>query len=155
MARMDPTDLILGYVDVGVIGLKGFFAQGTVVCLGTFSLWPFLFNIFVRSLGTGRNGVLSFGPLVASDITLVSKQSVCKDIFIHSFILLLLLLLLIPCLPRAAPYPNVQRYVLATRKLPVARQFCVWRPANSQRLFTTTVGILAQLHGAAVHGDLC
>ena len=80
---MDPTDLFLGYVDVGLIGLKGFFAPGTIVCLGTFSLWPFLFNIFVRSLGTGRNGVLSFGPLVASDMTLVSKHSICKDIFIH------------------------------------------------------------------------
>ena len=56
------------------------------MCFGTFSLWPFLFNIFVRSLGTGRNGVLSFRPLVASDITLVSKHSVYKDIFIHSFI---------------------------------------------------------------------
>ena len=52
---MDPMDLILGLVDVGVIGLKGFFAQDTVVCLGTFSLWPSLFYIFVRSLGTGRN----------------------------------------------------------------------------------------------------
>ena len=58
---MDPTDLILGFGDVGVIGLKGFFAQGTVACLGTFSLRPSLFYIFVRSLGTGRNGVLSFG----------------------------------------------------------------------------------------------
>ena len=57
---MDPTDLILGFVDVGVIGLKGFFAQDTVVCLGTFSLWPSLFYIFVRSLGTGKNRVLSF-----------------------------------------------------------------------------------------------
>ena len=80
---MDPTDLILGFVDVGVIGLKVFSAQGTVVCLGSFSLWPFLFNILVRSVGTGRNGVLSFGLLVASDMTLVSKHSVCKDIFIH------------------------------------------------------------------------
>ena len=82
---MDPTVLVLGFVDVGVIGLKGFFAQGTVVCLGTFSLWTFLFNIFVRSLGTGRNGILSFGLLMASDMTLVSKHSVCKDTFIHSY----------------------------------------------------------------------
>ena len=52
---MDPMDLILGLVDVGVIGLKGFFVQDTVVCLGTFSLWPSLLYIFVRSLGTGRS----------------------------------------------------------------------------------------------------
>ena len=82
---MDPTDFILGYVDVGVIGLKGFFCPGhRCVPWDFFPLaLSFLFNIFVRSLGTGRNGVLSFGLLVASDMTLVSKHSICKDIFIH------------------------------------------------------------------------
>ena len=57
---MDPTDLILGVFDVGVIGLEGFFAQGTVVCLGTFSLWLFLLYKFVRSLGPVGIRVLSF-----------------------------------------------------------------------------------------------
>ena len=37
-------DLISGFVDVGVIGLRGFFAQGTVACLGTFSLWTFFYT---------------------------------------------------------------------------------------------------------------
>ena len=48
---MDPTDLIFGVFDEGVIGLEGFFAQGTDVCLGTFSLSSFLLYKFVRSLG--------------------------------------------------------------------------------------------------------
>ena len=66
-----------------VNGTERFFAQGTVACLGTFSLWTSLFYIFVRTLGTASSGVLSFLALVVSDMTMVSEHSVVR---IYSFI---------------------------------------------------------------------
>ena len=58
--------------------------------------WDFfplaLFFLYIcEVLGDWQELSIVFMALAASDITLVSQHSICKDIFIHTFILVLLL----------------------------------------------------------------
>ena len=43
---MDPTDLISGFVDVGVLGLRGFLLRALLCALGLFPFGP-LFSIYL------------------------------------------------------------------------------------------------------------